>query len=78
MYFILKDLSVSLLLTAEQVSKLTEVLLGTEVLKPEWQSRTSSYVNKLECVPISEMFQLRMLSQVEYNALKMHAANSEE
>lgn len=78
MYFILKDLSVSLLLTAEQIEKITEALLGTEVIKQEWQSRTSSYVNKLEAVPISEMFQLRTLSQVEYNALKMHAANSEE
>lgn len=78
MRFILKDLSVSLLLTAEQVEKLSELLLGTEVLKQEWQSKGSGYLTKLSSVPIEEMFQLRVLSDAEYNALKMQAANSAE
>ena len=78
MRFILKDLPVSLLLTAEQVEKLSEVLVGTEVIKQEWQSKGSGYVPKLCSVPIEEMFQLRLLSSAEYNALKMQAANSAE
>lgn len=72
-YIMLID-SQRVLLTHEQVEKIVAVIDGSETIKSEYVGqgkgdRGTGYINLLDTPKLSELFSMKVLSDVEYGAL---------
>jgi hypothetical protein len=72
-YIMLID-SQKVLLTHEQVEKIVGVIDGAEIIKSEYVGsgrgeNGTGYINMLDTPKLSELFSMKVLSDVEYGAL---------
>jgi hypothetical protein len=72
-YIMLID-SQKVLLTHEQVEKIVDAIDGAEIIKSEYVGQGkgdngSCYINLLDTPKLSELFSMKVLSDVEYGAL---------
>lgn len=68
-----------ILFTAEQVAALAEVFAGCEVLNVQWVGsgkgdNGTDYTSRLVNLPVSDLIDLKVLPEAEYNALKFFTA----
>lgn len=81
MKFLMKVGSSSAILSIEQLSKLTELLSEVEVLQNEWVGKANSesgYIDKINPMNLKEMLDLKVMPQVEYDALIVRTELSKE
>ena len=67
------------LFTADQVEALATVLAGCEVIHMQWAGsgkgdNGTDYTSRLAAVPISDLLDMKVMPETEYNAIKFFSA----
>lgn len=81
MKFLVKVGSAQAIFSMDQLSKLIELLDQTEVVKSEWVGKAiseSGYIEKINRMEVKEMLDLKVMPQVEYDALVVRTELSKE
>ena len=81
MRILVKIGSASAILSIEQLAKLTELLSEVEVLHNEWVGKAinpTGYIDKIKPMDVKEMLDLKIMPQVEDDALTVFTELSKE
>ena len=81
MRFVIQMGDATTLFTFDQLNQLIDLLDKVEVVQKEWVGKPTSptgYIDKISHMTVKEMLNLKVMSQVEYDALVVRTELSKE